>query len=284
MTKVENKYGHGARLDNTVRYYYRKLSKPKLGRSSVPFNWDVGCDLEDKITLTRRNQGSSYSCGGQAGAYFIEHKTKENISAKSIYSLIFHPDGGATVNAVETQISANGANLETDVPSYENGDTPSERFITDKSWFSTWFKDDASKRSGYIPVRIPHTMDAMAEAIRDLGGIICILAGQNNGTWHSTFPQIPSKENKSEIWYHFLFFKGAKMINGKKYLMAINSWGKEVGDNGVQYFGEDYMTGKYLIHATSFRWYERIKPLESNKSIWAEIWRYFERTLKFATQ
>jgi hypothetical protein len=32
MIKVENKYGHGARLDNTVRYYYRKLSKPKLGR------------------------------------------------------------------------------------------------------------------------------------------------------------------------------------------------------------------------------------------------------------
>jgi hypothetical protein len=281
--QVENKYGHGGRLDGTLRYYYRKASTSKLGRSSVPFDWEKGVDLEEKVMLTRRDQGNSSSCGGQAGAYFIEHQTKSNISAKSIYSLIHHPLGGATVSALETHICTRGANLELDVPSYENGNTPSERFMTDKSWFSPWFEKDAYKRAGYIPIRVAHNMEAMAEAIRDLGGIICMVAGQNNNTWRKAFPEMPTKKNKNPIWYHFLYFKGAKMINGKKYLMATNSWGNDTGENGVQYFDEQYMTGKYLIHASSFMWYERITPLESNKSIWAEILRYFHRTFKFVT-
>ena len=226
---VEGLHGHGAVPPSLVKRTYRRVFRPLIGQASVPFDWSVGFDLEDKVALSRKNQGESFSCAGQAGSYFLEAQRKlkgiqEVISAKSIYSPIHYKNGGATVDSMETQISLDGGNLESDVPSYENGQTPTEQFMEDTSWKNEFFYHDAMKRAGFTPHRVSADIESIAEAIRDYDGVIVMVTGQNNGTWLSAYPVPPDKNNANGLWNHYLFLKGAKMINGKKYLLGLNSW------------------------------------------------------------
>lgn len=283
--QVEKKYGHGGLPANILPYGYRKITKAKLGRSSVPFDWVKGYDIEDTVKLIRKNQGVSYSCGGQAGGYWLEAHRKldgnlEQISAKSMYAPKAYPGGGMTINDLEAQIESKGGNLESAIPSYENGQLPSELFMEDKSWITPSALEDALIRSGYVAKRINHDMNSMAEAIRDCGGVIVMIAGQNNGTWLASNPLPPSTSNTAPIWYHYIYFKGARLINGVKYLQGLNSWGEDVGDNGVQNFGQEYVESKYLVHATSF--IKKPKPVPvTSLTLWDKIWALIVYNLNF---
>lgn len=240
-TLVENHWGHGAlpmRKDRRDRKY------GKLARASVPFDWSIGFDAEKHPSPTK-NQGTSGSCGGMAGSY-LEVLTRfvfSERSARYIYSQIYYPGGGTTLRDILNLLVKKGSASEALVPSYQNGNPPSEQFMEDRS---ANVAGDASassyEASGYAFVA--PDIESYAQAIRDNGGAIMEIKGQNNGTWESAQPIPPS--NKTNLWAHFLVCTGAMIRNGKKVIKVHNSWG-DIGERGYQYITEDYFRSGSIL-------------------------------------
>lgn len=82
-------------------------------------------------------------------------------------------------------------------------------------------------------------IDIVAQAIRENKGVVLGITGVNNGTWESNMPKPPTNSAPSARWYHWVYAGKAKVINGKKYIGILNSWGN-VGDKGWQWLSEDY--------------------------------------------
>lgn len=280
---TESGHGTGAIRTNSVRRKLRRTFGERVGRAPIPFDWAKGYDSLDQLGgISIKNQGESSSCGGQAGAYLLEilrglKGHRDTVSAKSIYSITAYPGGGTTVNAIETQIGGNGANLESSVPSYRNGEPPTEAFMTDRDWQSRALTAEALDRAGYTPMSVDIGMEEIACAVRDHKAVIIEITGQNNGSWLSRYPQPPTKANPNPRWYHFMCITGARTVDGQRQLNALQSWGEEAGENGRQYFREAYVSPKFILDAFAFIPDSEIVPDDSNVTVWAEIWRWFRR-------
>lgn len=284
----ENNLGKGAiALHPFHRFINKKLCRRKfknLGKG-LPFDWTKGYDVRDSVgSITIKNQGTNDSCGGQSGSYFLEIQRKLQkinegaISAKSIYSPIFYPGGGTTIADLERQICTKGGNLDASVTSYDAlGEPLIEELMEDTSWQTAALIQDAFTRSGYTSYVMELDIDVMAGTIEDWGSGIIEIQGQNGHTpgWESPYPVPPSSDNKNPIWSHFLCICGAKMINGTKYLIALESEGTSWGDNGVQYISEDYIKSGYVVDAFTCCFDPKIVPVSDNFSPLANIWRYF---------
>ncbi len=120
-----------------------------------------------------------------------------------------------------------------------------EANITNKGGITAEAYKDAltNKAKSYLSVTC--NIDAMAQAIRDNGGVVLGLRGENNGTWRSEFPALPKGK---DLWAHWLFAGKAKLINGKKYIGVLNSWGR-VGDGGWQWIPEEYFKYEWIWEA-----------------------------------
>lgn len=289
--KVEGKYGHGAIPSNRLLAKIRHSSRRQLGKASAPYPWSVGYDVEQKVGLIpKKDQGSNDSCGGQAGSYFLEVQrrlqgiTEAECSAKSVYAPIAYPGGGTTVSDLQTQIAARGSNLETEVPSYDaNGNPLPEPLITEKSWMTPALITSALKRAGYTPVSVSIDMDSIALAIQTYGGVIWEIQGQNNGTWLSVNPKPPSTANPNEIWAHFMCGKSAVEKNGVDKLGFFQSYGSNCGDQGVQYFTQDYIDSGYIVDCFTFVSDKNVIPVPTNLSLWAAVCDYFRRLWGLST-
>jgi hypothetical protein len=281
-----NPFGHGVIRRNPLVKIWQKLLRQangqKIGKATIGFDWEKGFDVRDTIgQIQIKNQGTSSSCGGQAGAYFLEiqerlRNIKEGaISAKSIYSPWGNLGGGMTVTQLNTQIGAHGANLEATVPSYyANGDPFPEFLMNDQSWETPDVLADAMKRAGYTPYDIAEDITTVSQTIQNYGAIIVELQGTDNGTWLSAFPQITSIGKPK--WYHYMCFCIAKTINGKRYLGALTSWGKGVGDNGIQYFGEEWFTTKRVVDCFTFIHDSQVQPIPTaTPTIWQALAIWF---------
>lgn len=297
---AENKYGHGARAIHPIHRALVKSTRPALGKASI-FDWTKGYDVRDTIgPISIKDQGSSSSCSGQAGSYFLEiqrrlQKINEGaLSAKSIYAPIAYVGGGTTVVALTTQIASVGANLEHKVPSYYvTGEPLSEAMMIEKSWETDQTNLDALLRAGYTPYDIGEGIDEVACAVRDWGGVIMEIQGQNGKVpgWLSSTPTPPTPltwwqkttSNHSDIWTHFMVVVGARMVNEKKMVIALNSWGTSVGDNGSQYFGEDYFNSGFILDCFTFIYDTHVSPLANNTSIWSAIALWFKAQSWFST-
>jgi len=283
---VEGKFGHGAIPRNRVSRGIHRFRRG-TAQAGIPFDWSRGFDVENGFTIPRKNQGQSFSCGAQALSYFLTVQNylkgiQKEVSAKSIYANIAYPGGGTTSNSIETWGGAHGGNLELDVPSYQNGQPPSERFMTDKSWITSELIKDAMTRAGFLPVSVPIDMESIAQATRDNNGCIMEISGQNNGTWLSPYPLPP--KNKSNLWNHFMFPKGARTVNGVKEFNALNSWGEEVGFNGVQCFNQDYIDSGFILDVFTFVPDYRLSPIPTNTSIWAEVVNWFNTQVELVNR
>jgi hypothetical protein len=253
---VEGKYGHGARTSWLQRKAHR-VFQTKLARAEIPFDWITGFDIETKVgTIPAKNQFQADSCGGEAGSYFIaaalaflNGKQYFEQSAKSVYSPIWYPGGGTTVPALEQQIANKGSLDESVLSSYFNN-TTTEAFMEDRSWMTLSNLQLAMAKAGWTAIPVTIEINAMAEAIRDYGGIIVEIQGQNNGTWDSTHPNPPV--NNQNLWQHFLYFGKAITLNSLQVLGAFNSWGAGIGDNGKQYFTEEYVNSGYMLDVFTF--------------------------------
>jgi hypothetical protein len=272
-TLVEGKYGHGAIKLNPIHRYFRK--RPILASAGEPFDWTKGYSAN--ITIPIKDQGGSYSCGGQAGSYFLEIQRQlngitESLSAKSVYAPIAYPGGGTTVTALETQIGAHGANLESEVPSSQL-----EVDMEDTTWETPQLLLGALTRAGYLPADIPRDINSIATAIRDYGAVIFEIRGQNGQIpgWTSPTPTPPSKSNPNPFWQHFICGFRAGMVNGKKTITFLNSWGSDVGVGGLQYLTEEYINSGHVIDCFTLASDRNLVPSADNQSIWANITRWF---------
>ncbi len=239
----ENKFGHGA--VKTFRSELDKVKRP-IASSSIPFDWNIGYDIEQVMgsILPVKNQGTSGSCGGQmASSYeavneYFRTKVLTEKSARYIYSHIWYSGGGTDSRRVTDFLINQGVCKENLCSSYDNGNPPDEAFMERTSNISSAAILDAKTTLDTTYVSIKRDIDSIACGLRDNKGVMIALNGENNGTWLSAFPKPPV----STEWRHFLYVGKAKMINGKKYIGVLNSWG-DIGEKGWQWLGEEYFMG-----------------------------------------
>jgi len=226
------------------------------------FDWTKGFDIEDKLTsvlgspfvfenFDDKDQDGSFSCGGQAIGYYgavkeaLATKSFERRSARFLYSQVFIPGSGSRMRDV-FDISINqGFAKESVLTSYENGLPPSETFMEKTSDITLAVRNDAKLSQGLSYFYVDQTsIDSVAQAIEQNDGVILLLTGQNDtGTWLSEFPALTTRID----WRHFMYAGKAKMVNGKKTIIAKQSWGKAAGNKGWQCFPEEWFTSGNVL-------------------------------------
>lgn len=254
----------------------------EIGMAGEPFDWEKGYDIEEELQkalndpsfkLPVNDQNGSGSCGGQAQSKKGEaisalvNKVFKRKSAKYPYAQVFVPPAGSWGRDLCNIAIKQGFGDEMDVSSYEDGRPPTEAFMQRRSDITEESKSNASKDKAFAYAEVAINIESVAQAIRDTKGVIIGIAGQNNGTWRTKFPKPPTS---SDVWRHWIYAGKAKLIDGKKYIGFINSWGTETGENGWQYIGEDYFNTPDAI----FNIWTMIY------NIWGET-QLFDRTLRF---
>jgi hypothetical protein len=217
----------------------------EVGFGTAPFDWNVGFDIEVALNMTLpvKDQGSSFSCGGQAWSSYAgvleaaATHTLEERSAKFFYAQTYQAGGGSTGRDNANVFINQGACYETFLPSYENSLPPSEGFITRGQDISAADRTNALTDKGFNYSQTGTDIDTIAQAIRDNHGVVIGVDGQNNGTWVTAFPT-----TQTTGWRHWVYGGKAKLINGKKFIGFLNSWGKGVGEQGWQWLSEDFFT------------------------------------------
>lgn len=244
---AEQSHGTGAVVD---RIDTRDYLFEEVGLATPAFDWDIGFDIETKLGLTLpvKNQGQSSSCGGQAWSSLagvleaVSTGTLEERSAKFIYAQTYAPGGGSYGRDNANIYVKQGVAREAVLTSYQNGQSPTEAFMERGQDVTAIARADAMSDVSSAYAQPILTINEIARALRDTNGVVIMLGGQDNGTWLSPFPKPPT----SITWRHFLYVGKAKLINGKKYLKVLNSWGTSVGEQGWQWLGEDYFQGGIL--------------------------------------
>ena len=233
---------------------YRDFEYNEIAFGAAPFDWNVGFDIEEKIGFVTGNptfkipvkdQDGSGSCGGQAWSYYnaafeaVATGTYEERSARYIYSQTYVFPAGSRGRDNSELVKTQGVAQEKLFTSYKNGLPPDEVFMQSKTDMNDSHRADAKKARALSYANVQINIDEMAQAIRDNNGMVIGIVGQNNGTWYSKFPQPPTMNQ--DRWYHWVYVGKAKLIDGKKYIGFINSWGPSIGEQGWQWVGEDYL-------------------------------------------
>lgn len=235
----------------------RDLDYSEVAASLPPFDWKQGYDVEREIgnaigsqefRIPSKHQGPSYSCGGQAFSYYAASKTaliRRTIyaqqSAKYLYSQAYAPGGGSAGRDLCNILIKQGVCREDLLPSYEDGNLPSEDFMRRSQDITASMRQDAKDEGAIAYANVPLSIDVIAQAIAANGGIVLGVAGANNGTWLSSAPMLPEDADPYH-WRHWMYFGKALLVDGHKTLEAKNSWGDECGDRGWQMFGEEWFT------------------------------------------
>ena len=231
----------------------RDFSYSQIAGAVQPFDWNTGYDVEKNlgIKLVIKDQGQSGSCGGQAWSYYgailtyVYDKKFVDRSARFIYSQTFYPNGGSTGRDNSDLVVKQGWGRESLVTSYDNGKPPTEAFMRLKTGITDAVQLDAALDKALSYASVNSSIDEIACSIRDNNGCVLGVVGQNNGTWLSKFPSPPTKGE----WRHWMYAVAALVIDGKKYIKVVNSWGVDTGEAGYQYLPEEYFTGGWIFEA-----------------------------------
>lgn len=223
------------------------------------FDWATGFDIETKlgVKLTVKDQGGSYSCGGQAWSYYGEvleamaTGTYEERSARWVYAPVRAPSGGSMGKELSSFVVKNGFALEKHATSYENGKVPSETFMSKVPVLSDNTAKGVTEDSralSYVQVRAD--IDVIAQAIADNNGCCIAFYFENNGTMRSEFPKPPV----NQTYAHWVYCGKVKMINGRKHIGFINSWGSKTGKDGWQWINADYFKNGNVWYGWTLAW------------------------------
>lgn len=223
-----------------------------VGAGFPAFDWEKGYDIE-KVIGKRLPVGkqSPTSCGGWAFANYaaaleaIQSGSLEQRSAHDQYSRVAVIQNG---NPIGSRMGDNadtfrnqGIALESLFPSYENGMTASDGFMLQAN---PGPEAIASRKlaQAFNTAYVQSQIDLVAQAIAINGGLVTLLGAQNNGTWKKKFPKPPSYRQ----WGHFMYAGKALLINEKKYIGYLNSFGADAGEEGWQFLGEDYIASGFI--------------------------------------
>lgn len=270
MTEAD--FGKGGVQD---RYDSRDYQYKELGFGSAPYDWGTEYNINSIVkdllatptwNLTIKNQNGSGSCGGQAWSYYAEikeaisTKTFEERSAKYIYAQTALPGGGSYGRDNCIIFTGQGVAVETLLPSYEGGKPPSEAFMQRSQDITNPIRDNARLAQSSSYALVGTTIDDVAQAIRDNQGVIIGVRGQNNGSWMSEFPVLPTAFE----WGHWVYACRVKMINGKKHIGFVNSWGTAAGASGWQWLSEDWFKCNIDGVAAIFNVWTHVFPPAAN--------------------
>lgn len=238
-------FGHGTGAIQDIPDK-RDFNFHKLAGAITPFDWATGYDVEAVIgkTLPVKDQGKSYSCGGQAWSSYgnvlttVYEGQLDDRSAKFIYAQTNQPGGGSAGRDNSGIVINKGWCHESILPSYENGLPPSEEFMTRRSDITDKdFLDAAGDKAlSYATVNLD--IESIAQAIETNHGVVIGIDGSNNGTWLSSTPTPPVKGDT--IWSHWVYAGKCKTVGDRKFIGILNSWGLAAGNKGWQWISEDY--------------------------------------------
>lgn len=210
-------------------------------------------DLEPYLNDVE-NQNGSLSCVGQEvkgyaeGLNTIEIGQKVKLSARDIYSSVHLPGGGAfTVDAIKHWQNS-GIELEADMPSYENGNPPSESFMLQRNDDSQEKRDRAMTYiAGKYTTWNNTNFETYRQAIKVGKGVLAIVYG-NNTCWTTGYPETPASRSLCD-WSHQILLINSKsvIINGMEYLKFRNSWGKGWGENGYGFLSRKYIESGLVV-------------------------------------
>ncbi len=220
---------------------------------SIKVDWNRRTNIRKELNLKVEDQGSSSTCVGQAWSKYKEivefRETGQmiNLSAEDIYAWIYEIAGGAYGYKGGSSLKIRGVAQEFMAPSYKNGLPPDEDFMRVKHT-ELYTRNDALVRkvSGYTVV--DSNIEDFAHAIlNDSCGMVFGVLGTNEG-WQDKFVKPPvSGMPSNKIWGHFLTAIDIEVINGKKYVVFLNSWSKQWGDEGYGYLPEDYFASSWVF-------------------------------------
>lgn len=262
-------------------YDSRDFQFGEVAKYSAPFDWATGYDVEEKLGLKIpvKNQFQSSSCGGQAWSYYgevleaLKDKTFEERSAKFIYAQTAVPGGGSRGRDNCDVLIKQGTATEKILPSYLPDGTTTEEFITKAEDITAEVRADAAKERALVYANVAPNIDLFAQAIRDNGGLVLGIDGQNNGTWLSAFPKPP----QTTEWAHWLYAGKAKMIDGKKHIGVLNSWGDAVGESGWQWISEEYFTTGHIWYAWTLIFEDNQPDIKKPSFEFTQFLRYGSR-------
>ncbi len=241
MNEEDVKHGAIQSVKDDRDYKYSDIAS-----ATTPFDWNVGFDIEQKIgKLPVKDQGQTFACGGFAWAtlsYVLDETNREEKSEKFIYAHTHVPNGGSAGRTNSELCVNTGVSSKTLCP-LPNPLT--EANITRKDDISVEAYRDAATNKEKSYLSVDCYIDSIAQAIRDNNGVVIGISGQNNGTWLTPFP-LPPVSN--DVWRHWVYCGKVKLINGKKYIGFLNSWGN-IGENGWQWISEDYFKNNYVWEA-----------------------------------
>ena len=205
-------------------------------------DWEKGYDIEKElnIKLPTKDQGQSFSCGGQAWSYYGDVLTALKIgdrSAKFIYSQTAAPGGGSTGRDNSSLVKNKGWASEMILTSYIDGKPPTEAFMTDKTGINDTVLLNAAQTKAVSYALVNTDIDSIAQAIILNKGCVIGITGENNGTWLSSEPKV----TKTGTWAHWLYAGKLRMKDGRRQIGVKNSWGN-IGDNGWQWLDEAFFS------------------------------------------
>jgi len=221
---------------------YERLQKV-LGKPTI--NWEEGFDI---AALKVEDQDGSSSCVGQAWSKYaealnvVEESEFTDLSAKFIYSQIFIPQGGAYIREGAKIVVNQGISPEQDLSSYPatEANMRKKEDITE----NIFKKAIPYKAKSYASIWHKNKIDKFAEAILQNHGVVTGVYGEHPG-WQTAWVKPP----KNADWGHAIYCVGFVMVEGKKYIKFLNSWGTNWGESGYGYLGEDYFTTSNVFSA-----------------------------------
>jgi hypothetical protein len=251
---VENKFQTGARLTTPKKQVKAHQKRPYVGMGTLPYDWSK--PLQTNYTQPIKNQFNAGMCGGEMFAQMIQiYRNQhlellfEELSATSFYSQGYATGSGMTLQAVQDGASFKGLTTEANCPTPEGCTEVQAR---DLSWQTPKLIQDCLMRAGLQIVSVPRNIDLMAQTIRDYHFIGMMLGGTNNGTWLSNRPKPPVAGSYPQ-WAHYMASTpNIPVPVGDKLIPFYQSWGEDVGDKGVQNFGEDYINSGFIYDVFTF--------------------------------
>lgn len=194
---------------------------------AVPVNWSKEFRQPEP---PNEDQGSSESCVAQSSSYFHWQIHPLAWSRRDLYSRIHLPQGGAYLRDGVSQIVSKGQATRSDAP---DPMPETEANMRDKTGITAEMERIGLEAS-YFAVNAK-SPDAIAMAIRDTGGCIIGIQGDNVG-WHDLAnPKPPVNPD----WGHALYCFGFHLHAGMKCIIAKSSWGTN-GNTTVHHIKQNY--------------------------------------------
>ena len=258
--------GTGAIPDKIDQRDY-KYEMP-FGAAPLPINYYIAVD---KI----ENQNGSLSCVGQAWATYLQILEKSesgaftDLSAKSIYSQIFVPTGGAQIRDGGKLAVNFGVNKEATVSSYNNGVPPNEDFMRQTDWLNDATKTEAKifQSKEYRTIEHGGNINVIKQAILDNSGVVSGFIVSMEG-WVTGDVRPPQA---GEAQYgHAVFFYGWE---GDE-ILFVNSWGENWGYQGkgkvdpLYWSNTGWSFSLWTLTDKPNKDMKFVKSLNSDKKLW----------------